>query len=228
MTTVTIVQSSYIPWKGYFDLIARADIHVVYDVVQYTKRDWRNRNRIKTPKGTRWLTVPVSQRSFTQPIDEIEIADRDILARHWRMLEQNYAGAAAYGEMAPALRPLFERLTPELLTDLNTDLLRACCDLLGIDTPMRSSSDFDLTPDRTTRLVEICEQLHADTYLSGPAARDYLDVGMFADRGIAVEWMDYSNYPEYDQPHPPFDHKVSIVDLLLCTGERAREHLKYT
>lgn len=226
MTTVTILQSNYIPWKGYFDIIAAADVHVVYDVVQYTKNDWRNRNRIKKRGGgSRWLTVPVHQRTLDQRIDETMIAERDVLRSHWNLLEQTYEDARCFDDMAGLLHPLFDRRAPELLHDLNVDLLQQLCAMLGIDTTIRQSTQFDLGDDRNRRLVDICEQIDADTYLSGPAARDYLDVDAFTHAGIDVTWMDYEGYPEYDQPHPPFDHRVSIIDTLLCSGDRAADQL---
>lgn len=228
MTSIAILQSNYIPWKGYFDLIAAVDDFVVYDCVQYTKNDWRNRNRIKTPGGTRWITVPVRQRSLDQRIDETAIADTGILRKHWSTISQNYAKAPAYKAMREQVQPLFDRDAPQRLSELNVDLIRSFCALLGITTTIRSSDEFTLGEDRNRRLVEICEQAGADRYLSGPSAREYLDVSLFAATGIDVEWMDYSGYPEYPQPHPPFDHYVSIVDLMLCTGEDAPEYLLHT
>ena len=226
MTTIAILQSNFLPWKGYFDIIGSVDAFVVYDRVQYTKNDWRNRNRIKTPSGTRWLTVPVRQESLAQRVDETEIVDRDILRKHWMTVTQNYRKAGAFRAMAPHLEPLFDRETPVLLSELNVDLLRWFCDFLGIDTPFVDSGKFELGEDRNLRLVEICEALDADRYLSGPAARDYLDEDLFRSRGIDVDWMDYSGYPEYDQPHPPFEHGVSILDLVLSVGENARGLMK--
>jgi hypothetical protein len=226
MSTVAILQSNYIPWKGYFDLIAAVDDFVVYDCVQYTKNDWRNRNRIKAPGGgTRWITVPVRRHSLGQRIDETAVADTEILRRHWSTITQTYAKAPAYQQMREHVEPLFDRPAPERLSELNVDLIRAFCALLGITTTIRHCDEFTLGEDRTGRLVEICRQVGADCYLSGPSARDYLDEERFSASGIAVEWMSYAGYPEYPQPHPPFDHHVSIVDLVLCTGDDAPEYL---
>ena len=225
MSTVAILQSNYAPWKGYFDIISAVDMFVVYDSVQYTKNDWRNRNQIKSPKGKRWITVPVHQKSLSQRIDETEIADRQILRKHWSILSQNYSQAAAFKEMREPIAAFFDRESPLLLSELNVDLLHACCELLGITTPIVSSDEFDLGGDRSGRLIEICRQVGADTYLSGPAARDYLDTARFAECGIEVTWANYSGYPEYPQPHPPFSHQVSIIDLFLCTGSRASAYL---
>jgi hypothetical protein len=225
LSTVAILQSNYAPWKGYFDIISAVDTFVVYDSVQYTKNDWRNRNQIKSPKGTRWITVPVHQKSLSQRIDETEIADRQILRKHWSILSQNYSQAAAFKEMREPIEVFFDRESPRLLSELNVDLLHACCELLGITTPIVSSDEFDLSSDRIGRLIEICRQVGADTYLSGPAARQYLDTERFAECGIEVRWANYSGYPEYPQPHPPFSHQVSIIDLFLCTGTDASSYL---
>lgn len=221
MKTIAILQSNYLPWKGYFDLMASVDQFVVYDVVQYTKNDWRNRNRIKSPTGSRWITVPVHHRGLGQRIDEVEIADPEILRKHWTTITQNYRGAPAFAAMGPVLEPLFDRTTPQRLSELNVDLLRAVADLLEIGTPLVDASLFDLGEDRNQRLVEICQQAGAERYLSGPAARSYLDESLFAAAGIDVAWMDYDGYAEYEQPYPPFDHHVSIVDVLLCAGSEA-------
>lgn len=226
MTSIAILQSNYLPWKGYFDLIASVDTFVVYDIVQYTKNDWRNRNRIKTPAGSRWLTVPVKHLGLGQPINEVEVADRDILGKHWMTISQNYRKAPAFREMRAQVEPLFDRTAPELLTDLNVELLGSFAGLLGIDTPIVRSEAFTVGEDRNQRLVEICQQAGADRYLSGPAARSYLDESLFAAEGIEVAWMDYAGYPEYEQPHPPFDHFVSVVDLVLSAGARAGELLR--
>lgn len=229
MAKVAVLQSNYLPWKGYFDIIAAVDTFVVYDVVQYTKNDWRNRNKVKKPGGgTKWLTVPVFQRRLEQSINETEIADRDILDTHWRTIEQYYRDAACFDVMQGRIARLFDRDCPTHLSELNVALLDDLCQLLGIDTEMVRARDLELSGGPTERLVDICRQLGADTYLSGPAAREYMDTTLFDETGIAIEWMDYEGYPEYRQPHPPFNHHVSIIDLLMCTGEDAADHMLQT
>ena len=226
---VAIVQSNYIPWKGYFDLIAGVDVFVLYDDVQYTKRDWRNRNRIKTAQGVQWLTVPVQVTGkYLQLIREVEISEPGWAATHWRTLVHHYGKAASFSQLAPALEALYREVAAiARLSDINHHLLTGICPLLGISTPLKRSSDFETTGDRSERLLGICRQLGAGTYVSGPAARGYLDEHLFNDAGITVEWADYSGYPEYRQLHPPFDHQVSIVDLLLNEGTDARQFLKH-
>jgi WbqC-like protein len=225
---VVIVQSSYIPWKGYFDLIAAADELVLYDEVQYTRRDWRNRNRIKTREGTIWLTIPVAVKGqYFAPIREIEVSDPEWNVRHWRTLAASYSRARCFREMTPLLENLYLGCRETRLSEINRRFLAALCGLLGIDTPLRWSWEYPSagTGGPSERLAEICSQSGADVYISGPAAKAYLQPGPFAERGIRVEYFDYSGYPEYEQLHPPFDHHVSILDLLFNAGSDARRYL---
>lgn len=226
---VAIVQSNYIPWKGYFDLIASVDVFVLYDDAQYTRRDWRNRNRIKTAQGARWLTVPVQVTGkYLQPVREVVVSDPAWAETHWRTLVTHYSKAAGFAQVAPALDALYRDVTNKpRLSDINHHLLAGICTLLGIATPLRWSSELELSGDRSERLLNMCRQLGASTYVSGPMARDYLDERLFQEAGIAVEWADYSGYHEYRQLHPPFDHHVSIVDLLFNEGSEARQFLKH-
>jgi hypothetical protein len=226
MKRVAILQSNYIPWKGYFDIIASVDEFIVYDCVQYTKNDWRNRNQIKTPQGKAWLTVPVRQRSLAQTVEQTEIADSACFRKHWQTFRQSYARAAHAKYCREAFEPVFEGLaTEQLLGQANLRLIRATCDVLGIHTAIRDAGDYVLDGDRNERLVSLCRQAGAGSYLSGVAARSYLDETRFAEAGIAIEWMSYDGYAEYPQPHPPFDHHVSVLDLVASTGPAARGYL---
>jgi len=221
MKRVAILQSSYVPWKGYFDIIGSVDEFILYDDVQYSKNDWRNRNRIKTQAGTVWMTIPVRQTGrFGQPIREVEIGDPRWAAKHWKSIQTHYARAPSFPELAPILAGLYESASTEpLLSRVNEKFLRAICGLLGIETRITRSMDYQLRGNRVDRLVDLCEQAGAGEYLSGPAARSYLDESRFAEKGIAVRWMDYSGYPEHRQLFsPPFVHEVSILDLLLNEG----------
>jgi WbqC-like protein len=234
---VAIVQSNYIPWKGYFDLIAAVDEFVLYDEVQYTRRDWRNRNLIKTPAGPLWLTIPVAVKGrYLAPIRDIEVSDPAWNVRHWRTLVANYARARGFRDTAPLLEGLYLGCTEGSLSAINRRFLEAIRDFLGIATPLRWSweypgaaaaapADGGRDAARSDRLADICVGAGADVYVSGPAARAYLQPELLARRGIAVEFFDYSGHPEYEQLHPPFDHHVSIVDLLLNTGGEARRYL---
>ena len=227
MRSVAIVQSNYLPWKGYFDLIASVDLFVIYDAVQYTRRDWRNRNRIKTEHGLKWLTVPVrSKGNYDQSVDAMVIRDKDFAAAHRRQLEASYARAPFFGWTMNALAPALDKPVA-LLSTLNTDLLKCICARIGISTPVVDCRDFELAEDPSERLASIAEQSGADLYVSGPAARAYLDETMFAARGIAVEWFDYADYPEYPQLWRDFVHGVSILDLLFNCGPDAAVYMKH-
>lgn len=227
MKQVAILQSNYIPWKGYFDLMASVDEFIVYDCAQYTKNDWRNRNQIKTPSGKIWLTVPARHRSLDQAIDEVGIADPGCFRKHWNTFRQNYAKAACIDYCVERLEPTFRAAADcTAISQVNLLFIRAVTQLMGISTRISHARDYELVDGRNDRLVSLCRQAGATHYLSGPAARGYLDEGLFGEQGIEVRWMDYSGYPEYPQPHPPFDHYVSILDLLACTGENARSHLR--
>lgn len=225
--TVAIVQSSYIPWKGTFDLIGHADELILLDHVQFTRRDWRNRNRVKTAQGPRWLTIPVQVKGrYEQRIDETRVSDRSWPEQHWRVIEQSYARAERFADHAPALERLFLDTDEELLSRINHRFLTALCELLGIGTTISWSTDYEIHGRRTEALLGLCRQAGASVYLSGPSAAAYLDVGRFEEAGVAVRWMDYAGYQEYPQVHPPFVHEVSVVDLLLCAGTEAPRYLK--
>jgi hypothetical protein len=224
---VAIVQSNYIPWKGYFDLIGSVDEFILLDEVQYTRRDWRNRNRIKTPNGTQWLTIPVETKGkYTQKISETLISDPEWVDAHWRTLVANYARAPHFGTFQAAIRDIYNRCETRYLSEVNRLFIVGICELLGVSTRLTNSSDYDASGVKTARLVSLCEQAGATTYLSGPSARAYLDEAAFAERGIAVEYMNYDGYPEYPQLYPPFEHAVTVLDLLFNTGPSSPLYLK--
>lgn len=228
MKKVAIIQSNYLPWKGYFDLIAAVDEFVLYDDMQYTRRDWRNRNQIKTPQGLQWLTVPVVVKGrYHQSILETEIDGSDWAARHWRTIEQNYRRATHFDAIAEWLRPIYLERSYTHLSPLNRDLLTGVCDYLGISTHITSSSDYTLADGKTERLVDLCAQLGASEYISGPSAKDYVDASLFEARGIALTWFDYAGYPAYPQLWGEFTHTVSIVDLLFNCGPSAKTYMRY-
>lgn len=227
MKAVAIVQSNYIPWKGYFDLIGAVDEFILYDDMQFTRRDWRNRNRIKTAAGLQWLTIPVQVKGrYHQTIRETLVSDPDWPAQHWRTLELTYARAPHFDQVAEWLHPLYRAAVQPGLSDINRHFLQAICQRLGIPTVLSDSSRYRLDGEKSERLAAICEQAGATTYVSGPAARDYLDEGVFAARGIVVRWFDYSGYPEYPQMWGAFEHGVSVLDLLFNTGTAAPDYLK--
>ncbi|NMC47908.1 MAG: WbqC family protein, partial [Desulfovibrio sp.] len=222
-------QSNYIPWKGYFDIIASVDEFILYDEVQYTKNDWRNRNVIKTKQGAQWLTIPVRHTGhFGQPVDAVRLADASWIKKHWSSLAQAYAKAPYFEVLAPLVRETYEACRDEeYLSAVNRRFIMMTAGLLGLTARITDSRDYAVAGDRNERLVELCRRAGAGQYLSGPAARDYLDESLFADAGIGLSWMDYSGYPEYPQLHGPFLHAVSVLDLLFCVGpDKARDFMR--
>lgn len=222
---VCIIQSCYIPWKGFFDLLGRTDVYVMLDRAQYAKRHWHNRNRITTADGSKWLTIPVATKSrFEQSIDEVFFAE-SWAEKHWRSIEFAYRRAPFFASEAPALKALYEKADRlERLTDVNELFLRALANRLGITTRIVRDDGFDPQGRRTERLIDICKKIGATRYLSGPSARDYLDEAPFRAAGIAVEWMEYGPYPVYPQSGPTFDPFVSSIDLMFALGPTAADY----
>lgn len=224
---VAIVQSNYIPWKGYFDLINSVDEFILYDIVQYTRRDWRNRNLIKTRDGVQWLTIPVHVKGrYAQTIEETQISDPGWCRRHFEALRHSYRRAPFFDAYEPFLRELYEHCDTDSLSEVNERFLQALCRQLGITTRISRASGFAHEPGRQERLLSLCRESGARCYLSGPSARSYLDERRFEAAGIRVEWMDYSGYPEYPQLFPPFVHGVSVLDVLMNVGPAARRYMK--
>ena len=228
MKTLAIVQSCYIPWKGYFDLINLADEFILFDDRQYTKHGWRNRNRIKTPTGPQWLTIPVAHRGrLGQRIDETRTADDRWRAKHWRTLVQNYGRAPHFAEVATSFERLYLEDDESRLSAINRTFIEEVCGLLGIGTPISTSSSYAAEGMASERVLSLCLAAGATRYLTGPTARAYLDEGLLGDAGIEVVYMDYSGYREYPQLHPPFVHEVTVLDLLFNVGtDKARSYLK--
>jgi WbqC-like protein family len=224
---LAIIQSCYIPWKGFFDLIGRTDRYIVLDGAQYVKRHWHNRNRIMTPGGPIWLTIPVATKSrFEQPIDEVGFAE-PWADKHWRSIELAYRKSPYFAEEAPALKAVYEAAERlDRLTDVNTLFLKALMKRLDIPTAMARDSEYSPQGARTARLLDICMKAGATKYLSGPSAREYFDEPSFAAAGIAVEWMSYGPYQAYPQRGPAFDHAVSVIDLLFSTGPAAASYCR--
>jgi len=299
--TLAIVQSNYIPWKGYFDLINFADEFVFLDEVQYTRRDWRNRNQIKTPGGLHWLTIPVQTRGkYLQPINETRVDGAAWRSSHWRTLSQNYSRATYFHKYQELFEDLYLGSAEDRLSEVNRAFIAAVCDILGIRTPQYWSSDFDSFEEQADwlvalrkqgsvlgvrdavqsraalssvislesrlqepcllaerqgshpgtnpsdphsarllpvdssdpcarkngRLIHLCKQTGANIYLSGPSARSYLDETWFCAEGIAVKYIDYNAYPAYRQLYAPFEHEVTILDLIFNEGPNAYRYLK--
>lgn len=269
---IAVVQSNYIPWKGYFDLINMVDEFILYDTMQYTRCDWRNRNKIKTKHGLYWLTIPVKVKGkFYQKIKDTAVSDPNWANNHWKTLSAHYARAPYFDICKELFVDLYLGRNSPWLSEINYRFLYAICKLLGIKTKLSWSSDYhiitsspklqtfpgdesearfqysadiknetvkiftkkplllslrNIINNRTERLVDLCKQAGATEYISGPSAKNYIDPVQFEKAGILLSYIDYSNYPEYPQLYPPFEHGVSIVDLIFQTGPDAAKYMK--
>ncbi|NDV27166.1 WbqC family protein [Desulfovibrio sp. JC010] len=222
---VAILQSNYIPWKGYFDMIAAVDEFILYDDMQYTRRDWRNRNKIKTPQGTTWLSVPVKVKGkYHQTIAQTEIDGTNWADQHWKSLSMHYRRAPYFDEIIEMLEPLYKK-DYKYLSELNRSLIECVCNYLNIDTKISSSQDYTLIEGKTERLVDLCIQAGGTEYISGPAAKDYVDETVFEKNNIKLTWFEYGKYPEYPQLWGDFVHQVSIVDMLFNCGQNAGKYM---
>ena len=228
MKKIAILQSNYIPWKGYFDMIAAVDEFILYDDMQYTRRDWRNRNQIKTAQGPQWLTVPVQVKGkYHQAIRDTMVDGADWAQVHWQTLTQNYRRTPHFKDIAAWLEPLYLNNKYSHLSELNRQFLEAVCQYLGIKTLIKNSWDYTLLEGKTERLANLCVQAGAMEYISGPAAKDYIDENIFTELNIKLTWFDYSGYPEYPQLWGEFTHGVSILDLLFNCGKDAPSYMRY-
>lgn len=225
--TCAVIQPSFIPWRGYFHQIRKADCFVFYDDVQYDKHGWRNRNRIKTAQGAQWLTVPVLSGgavSEHRRIDEVMIDWRSNWPRkHLATVRQAYSKAPFFSGYLPLLEEAYE-CRPERLVDLTVPLTQKLAHALGIvHTRFVRSSELNLTGEKTSRLLNLFAKLGDVTcYVSGPSAKDYLEEDRLAAAGVELEYMVY-DYPPYEQLHPPYDPQVTVLDLLFMKGPEAPE-----
>lgn len=221
---VAVIQSNYIPWKGYFDMINDVDTFVFHDDLQYTKNDWRNRNKIKTPAGPQWLTIPVGT-SEHRLICEVEIKDSSWQKKHWNLIQLHHARSPHFKEYAELLKEIYLGRTWRNLSALNQHLIVTLSETLGISTRFRDSRELQPEGLKQERLLDLLKKVGATSYLSGPAAKDYIEPERFAAAGIDLEWKSYLGYPEYRQAYPPFDHNVTILDLLLNEGPEAPKYI---
>ena len=227
MKRIAVLQSNFIPWKGYFDLIAKVDSFILYDDMQFTRRDWRNRNKIKTSKGAEWVTIPVSVKGkYFQAINQTVVSDPLWGKKIWKTIQFNYSASPYFEVLAPLLQDSFINPESIYLSNINRDLISKINSYLGISTEIRDSREFDLRGDKSERLLNLVRDAGGDSYVSGPAAKEYLDTGLFLEGGVEVEWFDYSGYECYPQLWGEFIHEVTILDLLFNCGPGSRDYLK--
>jgi hypothetical protein len=220
--TVAIIQSSYIPWKGYFDIIDQSDSFILLDDVQYTKRDWRSRNKIPTLQGEKWLTIPVHVKGkYHQKICDVEVSDDKWFKSHWGVMENAYRKAPFFSENKEFVRDLYMTATQNRLSEVNFHFLKKLCEWLDITTQITWSMDYAIDEeDATERLALLCAAENATTYLSGPAAQSYLDESNFNQRGMTVRYMDYGHALPYPQLQDEFNPYVSVLDMIFNCGDQ--------
>lgn len=222
MRKVAVLQSNYLPWKGYFDIIHDVDSFIFYDEVQYTKNDWRNRNKIYSPQGISWLTLPCGY-DINRNIYEVKIKhELNWATDHWNYIKNAYAKASYFSKYRSFFEYVYLELKWEYLSELNHFLIKhIASECLGINTRFADSRDYVSVGNKSDKLLSLLLSIGCNEYVSGPAAKDYLDEALFNEKGIRVIWKDYSGYPEYKQMRLPFENNVSIVDLLMNTGDNA-------
>lgn len=222
---VGIIQSNYIPWRGYFDFIDSVDLFIFHDDIQYTKQDWRNRNKIKSENGSKWLTVPVHYKNSSQLINDTYIDNADNWQiKHLRSIQHAYMKTPYYNDFINSYKGIISSGI-QTISELNQKLIKWIMDILGITTKLYCSSDFELSGKSTERLINLLKLTEATTYLSGPSAANYLDYNLFRKAGINLEFKSY-DYTSYPQMYGPFVPDVTVLDLLFNTGPKAREYLK--
>jgi len=225
---ISILQSNYIPWKGYFDIIKSSDKFIIYDIAQFTKNDWRNRNKIKTTNGIQWLTIPVKGH-ISETIYQTKVANKNWANKHWKTIKLNYLKTKYFHYYEKSLEDIFQEASEkEYLSEINCIFIKFINNILDIKTEIIHSSDIEIDTNQnpSKKLLSICKLHNASHYISGPSAKDYLDIAIFKKNSIDTVWMDYSNYPEYNQLHGAFNKNVSVLDLILNQGPSAKDFLK--
>lgn len=213
-----IQQPEFLPWLGLIDKIRQSDVLVLLDCVQYERRYFQNRNRIRSKDGVLWLTVPVSTKGrFDQRIQDVEIEeDRRWKRKHLLSIQASYARALYYQQYFPGLEKIYAQ-TWGRLVDLDTAVLNWCLDAFGLQCRVIHASTLDVKGRRSELLANICHAIGAHIYISGPAGRDYIDGSCFANAGIEVRYHEF-NHPSYRQQFEPFMPLMSSIDLLLNEG----------
>ncbi len=224
-----VIQSSYIPWKGYFDIVRSVDEFILLDDVQFSKGSWRNRNVIKAQNGPQWLTIPIDVKGkLTQNICDAQVSPKNNnwTRKHWGSIEAAYLKTRYFREYSGTFRDIYKNLTETNLSKINHIFLTTLCDILEIKTKITWSMDYHILDEKNERLIDLCKKTGSTFYLSGPAAKDYMDLALFEKSGIQVKFADYSGYPEYTQLFPPFEHAVSVLDLIFNEGPNALQYMK--
>ena len=220
MTKTAIIQSCYLPWKGYFDIINYVDNFVVFDDVQYNKRSWQNRNKILIQDNLKWLTIPVKVKDkFSQKINEVEILDNNWNFNHIESIKRNYSNCTNYKFLEILENQYNKTRYYKYLYEINYDFIKFICKYINIETILFSSSKLDYlkSQNNSMRLINICKKLKSNIYVTTETANNYIDSELFKKNGINIEYYEYKPYKKYNQNTKQFIDKISIIDLLLMT-----------
>jgi len=231
MKKIAILQSNYIPWRGYFDLINYVDEFIFFDEVQYTRRDWRNRNLIRNKEKKFWITIPViSKGKYFSKILDIKIFDGKWAKEHLNLFNRNYKNSKYFIETYSFLEEIYYKNNQDNLYLINRNIIIQICKYLKIKTKFNFSEDITILPKEqnpSLRLIEICKEQKATTYVTGPSAKNYLDENLFTKENIKIEFFNYNKCKEYDQLKYKFIPKLSIVDCLFNCGSNKEDYLNY-
>lgn len=222
---VAVLQSNYVPWKGYFDIIHDVDLFIFYDEVQYTSRDWRNRNKLIMNGQPHWLSVPVGSEVHRRIVD-VKITDSAWQRKHFNSLRINYGRSPYFKQYEEFLYDVYCQREWHYLYQLNRYLIEHISrDFLGCRTEFADSRDFPTHGAKHEKLLSLVQAAEADVYVSGPAAKNYIISEDYEKAGIVLVWKDYAGYPKYTQKSVEFFHGVSILDMLFNLGERTPEYI---
>jgi len=225
MKKVAVLQSNYLPWKGYFDIIHDVDLFIFHDDLQYTKNDWRNRNKVATPGGPKWLTVPAGTNEHRLIVD-VKLEDSRWQRDHYNKLCAYYKKAPYFHCYEPFLNKIYLQKEWTYLFELNRYIIeRIAVDFLGIQTKFDDSRNFKTHGQKHEKLLSMLASAGAEAYVSGPAAKSYIDEADYREAGVRLAWKNYDGYPEYEQLYKPFSHNLSVLDLLFNTGDDASYYI---
>lgn len=226
MTKIAMLQPNYIPWKGVFDLINRVDIFVFYDDVQYTSKDWRNRNKIKTSNGEIWLSVPVKQNRH-QLIYEAQIdTTTDWQTKHFKSIKLSYQKAPHYKDYEYLIEEIYLKTKWKYISELNIFSTKIIAEALGIQTIWKVARELNMSGNKEgEKIIKICNALKANHFINGPSAKTFINEELFTMNHIQLEYIEYA-YQEYPQLHGRFSHNVSILDLIFNCGANAKKFIE--
>ena len=228
---IAISQSNYIPWRGYFDLINYVDVFVFFDETQFTRRDWRNRNKIICNNDIKWLTIPLQNKgNYFESILNMRVKDNKWIGDHLNKIKSYYAHSKNFKKNFEIIKKIYDKINSDKLSNINQGIIKEICKVLEINTKFYNSTEFvskKIIKNPSVRLLDICEKNLANTYVSGSAAQNYLDKNIFLEKNIKIEWFDYKVEKSSDKNNLS-DSNLSIVDNIMNFGLNKSKFLKYS